>query len=453
MENNNTENVMLKKLDYIRLLAQFYESGHVLEKNYSMNDSLNDLETAYLLEKTKFEFSGKAVAPSTKYNVNFAESYYELQNVDKIACLKQLEELVKTTGVKLSKNYSMNDSLESMKLELSLHLSVKTHQSKICKNLLAHGPEMVNDQFNPFDLKFDDLTDDKLDDVYESDNSGDNKLDNAYESDDDVNDIFNNGQYAKLNYLRKLGELAQAGVKLSQNYSINNTLEELDHAYKFNFEIFKHQLIEKNVNLVRHFFIEHDLQYYVDNWMHTGMCAYQLLVKDGTIKYVIKYDQELWTQLTKIVLYFLRSDIPQKFIEIGFQWLESNINTYTTHINSFKQLILTSDENTFVKIKKTTMEQNYKFIQALTHDDEIKHENRQEIIKLLIKINSIIAEIKETTDELLEQINELFNSNEKIMEFAKQIKNFIQANLDCVIKDDVFYYKYIIPNIEKKYVK
>jgi hypothetical protein len=296
-------------------------------------------------------------------------------------------------------------------------------------------PEMINDNVNPFDLKFDEILSDKLDDTYESD--------------DEIDSVFDNEQYKKINYLRKLGELSNKGHKLDKHYSVNDTIQELEYAYKFNSEIFMFQQSKLKVDSFRTYFLEeNNLQYYVDNWMTTGLYCVNML-NIYVLQYIVNHDQELWQKLTQIMLYFLRSEMLQNLINKGFEWIGSNIDTSKSYVNSLKQTILRSDENTFVRLKKSTMEQNYKLISNMEDDNDIEYHNRQEIIKLLIKINSIVSEIKETTGDLLGQIDNIFSSNEKIIEFAEQIKIFIFTNLECTTAHDVFYYKYIVPRVEQ----
>lgn len=384
----------------------------------------------------------------------------------KLNCLRKLGELAQS-GCELPKNYSMGDSLEE--LETACENFINKSGEKIT-HLHMWYPEYMNDNSNPFDIKFENTWLNKV--PYESDNGSKsddehdfvtdktahisstqthihNNLDDSEISDGEIGDTFDNEKYTKLNCLRKLGELAKLGYKFTEIYSMNNSMEDLNFACKLHYEAYKQNLTKNELAETREYFLKfQDPQYYLDNLWTTGMCSIKLFNMD-TLQYVVKYDQELWKILTKLFLYFLRSEFVQKLLNGGFEWLEHNVSSSHQYINSFKCVILTSDENTFIKLKKSTMEQNYKFIQMVKDDDEIEHENRQEIIKLLLHINSIVAEIKETTDDLIQQIEEIFSSNDKIIKFAEQIKNFVLANLECTIKNDVFYCKHIIPRVEQ----
>jgi hypothetical protein len=61
------------------------------------------------------------------------------------------------------------------------------------------------------------------------------------------------------------------------------------------------------------------------------------------------------------------------------------------------------------------MERNCKIIQSIKDDTEIEYDNRNEIIAMLIKINTIISDIKETSEDLVEMLNELTASDESFL--------------------------------------
>lgn len=274
------------------------------------------------------------------------------------------------------------------------------------------------------------------------------KLDDAYESDGEIGNVLDSEEYNKLNYIRKLEELVKKGHNFTKNYSMTNSVEELKYAYISNVELFDQNIIKNDLIETREYFLkESNLQYYVDDLNMTGFYASKL-IKNSILQYIIKHDQELWKKLTKIILHVLRSEITQKYINVGFEFLERDVSLLNQYINSFKSLILNEDENRFTNLKKSTIEKNYKFIQMVKDNEEIEYENKQDIIKLLIKINSIIEEIKEKRSEIILQVEEIISSEEKILEFVGQFKDFVLTNLDCTIKHDIFYYNHIIPCVE-----
>jgi hypothetical protein len=75
----------------------------------------------------------------------------------KLDMLRKLSELAQA-GVKLSQNYNMNSDYKMMKYEYELHKGIRAKQnginwmSSMSLNLI-YGVEMLNDKYNPFDLK------------------------------------------------------------------------------------------------------------------------------------------------------------------------------------------------------------------------------------------------------------------------------------------------------------
>ncbi len=75
----------------------------------------------------------------------------------KLDMLRKLSELAQA-GVKLSQNYNMNSDYKMMKYEYELHKGIRAKQnginwmSSMSLNLI-YGIEMLNDKYNPFDLK------------------------------------------------------------------------------------------------------------------------------------------------------------------------------------------------------------------------------------------------------------------------------------------------------------
>ena len=75
----------------------------------------------------------------------------------KLDMLRKLSELAQA-GVKLSQNYNMNSDYKMMKYEYELHKGIRAKQnginwmSSMSLNLI-YGVEMLNEKYNPFDLK------------------------------------------------------------------------------------------------------------------------------------------------------------------------------------------------------------------------------------------------------------------------------------------------------------
>jgi hypothetical protein len=81
----------------------------------------------------------------------------------KLDTLRKLGEL-KRCGVHLSQNYGMDDDLKMMQYELKLHTDIRSKENAV--QWMSHmmigcvkGFEMLNDNYNPFDIKLEGLTD------------------------------------------------------------------------------------------------------------------------------------------------------------------------------------------------------------------------------------------------------------------------------------------------------
>lgn len=100
----------------------------------------------------------------------------------KLDMLRKIGELAKA-GVKFSENYGMTSDYKKMKYEYELHMSIRSKQNAVqwMSGMLigiVKGMELLNDSYNPFDIKFDgswsnnvsrDITDyyDVLGEIYE----------------------------------------------------------------------------------------------------------------------------------------------------------------------------------------------------------------------------------------------------------------------------------------------
>lgn len=76
----------------------------------------------------------------------------------KMHMLRQLGELAQA-GVKLSQNYSMAHDYKTMKFEYELHTGIRAKSNAVSwmsgmMILMVKGVEMLNDNYNPFDIKF-----------------------------------------------------------------------------------------------------------------------------------------------------------------------------------------------------------------------------------------------------------------------------------------------------------
>jgi hypothetical protein len=106
---------------------------------------------------------------NTNNNTNTQEPIFNNQNtqsletrpedmfVKKLDLLRKLGEL-QHYGVKLTQNYNMNSDYDTMKFEYELHTSIRKKQNgvKWMSGILVYGckgMEMMNDKYNPFEIK------------------------------------------------------------------------------------------------------------------------------------------------------------------------------------------------------------------------------------------------------------------------------------------------------------
>jgi len=97
--------------------------------------------------------------PSQMNNSQYARTVesFEDQRLKKLDMLRKLGELAEK-NIKLSRNYTLDDSLEDMETEYHIHRSIRSKRNAV--NLMGnvmmdaiYGLEMVNESYNPFDLK------------------------------------------------------------------------------------------------------------------------------------------------------------------------------------------------------------------------------------------------------------------------------------------------------------
>jgi hypothetical protein len=97
----------------------------------------------------------KEKAPNPDDESQWTEEELFLRKMD---MLRKLGELAQA-GVKLSQNYSMEHDYKTMKFEYELHTGIrsKTNAVNFLSGMLigiVRGMEMLNDNYNPFDIKF-----------------------------------------------------------------------------------------------------------------------------------------------------------------------------------------------------------------------------------------------------------------------------------------------------------
>jgi len=121
---------------------------------------VNPIQEPYINQNEDRQHSAtETIEPSKKLNKK------ELM-LQKLNMLRKLGEL-KQYGVQLTQNYNLNSDYEMMEYEYNLHHDIRSKQNSV--QWMSHmmigfikGTEMVNDSYNPFDIKFEGRLSDKI---------------------------------------------------------------------------------------------------------------------------------------------------------------------------------------------------------------------------------------------------------------------------------------------------
>ena len=146
---NNNNNVFDKNtIEQHENIYENINNNNVFQKKEPIDSKIKDnLSFSEQPEKNKItnnEFCDKSVSN-------------EDIMLEKLNMLRKLAEL-KTAGVTLSQVYNMNSDLNMMRYEYELHKNIRAKQnginwmSSMSLNMI-YGLEMMNDTYNPFDLK------------------------------------------------------------------------------------------------------------------------------------------------------------------------------------------------------------------------------------------------------------------------------------------------------------
>lgn len=121
----------------------------------------------------KIEHINEPIIEEQKYNETATETIEVNKKLNKkelmlqkLNMLRKLGEL-KQYGVQLTQNYNLNSDYEMMEYEYNLHHDIRSKQNSV--QWMSHmmigfikGTEMVNDSYNPFDIKFEGRLSDKI---------------------------------------------------------------------------------------------------------------------------------------------------------------------------------------------------------------------------------------------------------------------------------------------------
>lgn len=289
------------------------------------------------------------------------------------------------------------------------------------------------------------------------------ELDSDSESDCPINDLFDNLQYEKISYIRKICE----GAALLKNVDIiygsdllNKSIEELKCDYEIIVEKYKYEQIEDDITLIKNEIYKYDenQEFTYDNLLqHADI--YAILFKPSVIKYIAKHNTELFNKISNVLFSLLKSDMFSKCIKDLQSFLsdlknnsESIEDLISEHIieykifeSTIKQIILTQDNNYFSKMKSESIKQNYELIKNIKKDTNINKNDSEIIIKSLLEINNITGKIQEFSSEM---IFELINDKKKILEYVDFLFNVSTTHVKYIILNKYVYNTYIIKQIK-----
>ncbi len=128
-----------------------------VEEHYQSKPSKKDTHHS----KTDSETATEKVDPDDE-----SKWSEETMTLKKLDMLRKLGELAQS-GVKLSQNYSIKSDYKTMKFEYELHTGIKSKQAAISWMSgmmigIVKGIELLNDNLNPFDIKFDNIWSNKV---------------------------------------------------------------------------------------------------------------------------------------------------------------------------------------------------------------------------------------------------------------------------------------------------
>jgi len=136
----------------------------------------------------------------------------------KLEMMKKLGELVQC-GVTLTQNYGLKSEYSTMKMEYELHSGIRNKQNGIqlmsgIMYSIVKGIEMLNDNYNPFDIKFDRVWSNQV---------GGN-INNYYDVLGEIYEKYTSSGKKMAPELKLLGMLACSAVMIQMNKGISNMI-------------------------------------------------------------------------------------------------------------------------------------------------------------------------------------------------------------------------------------
>jgi hypothetical protein len=197
-------------------------------KDAQLDDSIDDF-----IDKNENQ-DNKSHKDQTEHSENYLVGEKKISPEDlvlqKLDMLRKLGELSQQ-GIKLSQNYNLNSDLKIMKYEYELHRNIRAKQNSInwmsSMTLNAiYGIEMLNDRYNPFDLK--------LKGWSEQMNAG---IDNYYDVFGELYEKYSTPGKSMAPELKLMLMISGSALKFHLSSHVINTLPNLNEALNNNPEL------------------------------------------------------------------------------------------------------------------------------------------------------------------------------------------------------------------------
>ncbi len=143
--------------EHSKYLSKNSETDRRTDNNDRNTDTNNNTNTDNRTDTRNTETARSGTERTDKKEDSEENLTQEEKMLRKLDMLRKLSELAQA-GVKLSQNYNMNSDYKMMKYEYELHKGIRSKQnginwlSSMSLNLI-YGIEMLNEKYNPFDLK------------------------------------------------------------------------------------------------------------------------------------------------------------------------------------------------------------------------------------------------------------------------------------------------------------
>lgn len=157
--NNNDDEYPMMDDDPNNYINEDTNTHHGKSNHHTKSDdnSYNTHHNSSVSEEMQ-EMQGKSSDVDPDNEANWSHDELILRKIDMMRKLGELQE----SGTRLTQNYNLSSSYKAMKMEYELHSSIRGKRNALnwMSNMMIgiiKGVEMLNDNVNPFDMKFDNM--------------------------------------------------------------------------------------------------------------------------------------------------------------------------------------------------------------------------------------------------------------------------------------------------------